>query len=193
MSFFGNDEEVKEGTPEVVMPKNWIKIEYVDIFNPMHKIVRNWASGVTVSDMIAEIDRAKKSTKSRKKEEIYYAMLASLYKMIYTQRGDSTFVDEDDLDQRKKAIFSFIFQIVAEVDIKNTQLSSLVLRMCMDFMEFYKNIIEEYDNRIFKKDKDKHFFRKLTNAIEQKYSGLKQRSDIENQLEQQAQIIKSTS
>ena len=120
-------------------------------------------------------------------------MLASLYKMIYTQRGDSTFVDEDDLDQRKKAIFSFIFQIVAEVDIKNTQLSSLVLRMCMDFMEFYKNIIEEYDNRIFKKDKDKHFFRKLTNAIEQKYSGLKQRSDIENQLEQQAQIIKSTS
>lgn len=193
MGFFGSNEEIVKEVVKVPLPHNWIKVEYTDIFNPVHKIVRNWPSGLTVSDMTTEIDRAKKNTKSRKKEEIYYAMLASLYRMIYVERGSGAFITEDDLDPRKKAIFMFVYQIVKDVDIKNTKLSSLVLRMAMDFIEFYKVIIEEYDKRVFKNKPNEKIFTKLMNVIQKKHGELTQRSDIENKLEQQAQILRSTS
>ncbi len=194
MAFFKEKEETTETVvSSIKAPDNWIKAEHPDIFNPVHKIVRHWSTGVTVTDMINEIERADKTTKSRKKEEVYYAILASLYRMIYVERGEGAYIKSDDLDQRKKAIFIFVFQIVRDIDIKNTTLSNLVLRMVMDFIEVYKSIIEEYDARVCKNQPNEKIFTKLMNVLEQKYAKLLERSSIENKIQQEANIIHSTS
>lgn len=179
MALFGKSKSKK--SEEEVENKSWLEKSYPDVFKKVSELVKSSSPTLKVSDMDANINRLVKE--SPKADATYEQMLASLFIVTHLEKEGNRYLKPTDFDAKKKAVFSFVISVAKSVDYKKTLLGSLVIRMCVDFIEVYKEIINEFDNRLFANKEDQKTLKILMGIVAEKQALLEVAQKFEMELQ----------